>query len=509
MNKLLSAARFRLVLIVLALSMIFSVSCFCTGIAKATSFSKAKAGSVIPETEVDVFMQQTMERLHIPGAAVAIVRKDQVIYAKGYGQKDSSGTAVTSTTPFVIGSTSKAITATAVMQLVDSNQIKLNDPVQRYLPWFRLADEQASQQITIADLLHQTSGLTQYDGIAALTEGKGTIEQHVRSLQDVHTAAAPGSTFQYSNLNYNILGAVIEAASGQSYEDYIRTHVFEPLEMKHSYPSAVEAGQAGETFQGYQPVFGWMLPTKQLDHSGTVPSGYVLSSAEDMAHFLIAQMNQGYYNNKQLLSASGMAAMQKPAADMGGGSQYAMGWVTDGPVLSHNGATENSYSKMMIRDDYGVVVLTNSLDYLDSGSYEGIITGIDRIIHHQDAAPVGRSKVSSFIYTAINLFSVLLVLLLIWRIVHLPRRGVRVSNGKGRYVLRLILIVILQLLLPAALLWYATVLLAPWPVIWLFLPGTGHALFAGLILWIILGVLNIVWIWRHNRHSARRSRSYP
>ena len=87
-----------------------------------------------------------METAHIPGLSIAIVKGDQIVYRKGYGQADPSGRPVTPHTPFIIGSISKTFTALAVMQLVESGKVELDAPVQRYLPWFRVADPQASAQ---------------------------------------------------------------------------------------------------------------------------------------------------------------------------------------------------------------------------------------------------------------------------------------------------------------------------------------------------------------------------
>jgi CubicO group peptidase (beta-lactamase class C family) len=102
---------------------------------------------------VDAYVEAQMKTLKIPGLALAIVQGDQVIYMKGYGQAHPDGSPVTSQTPFMIGSTTKSITALAVMQLVEAGKIELDAPVQTYIPWFRVADESASAKITVKYLL--------------------------------------------------------------------------------------------------------------------------------------------------------------------------------------------------------------------------------------------------------------------------------------------------------------------------------------------------------------------
>ncbi|MDU5950957.1 MAG: serine hydrolase domain-containing protein, partial [Paenibacillus macerans] len=114
----------------------------------------------IDKEQIDAFMQDSMKKLQIPGASLAIVKGDQVLFQNGYGISGPDRTPVTAQTPFVIGSVSKSFTALAVMQLADAGKIDLEAPVRQYLPWFRVADEAASAQIRVKHLLHQTSGIS-------------------------------------------------------------------------------------------------------------------------------------------------------------------------------------------------------------------------------------------------------------------------------------------------------------------------------------------------------------
>ncbi len=108
---------------------------------------------------IDAYVEEQMRRLNIPGVSLAIVEGDQIVHLRGFGQARPGGEAPTPQTPFFIGSLTKSITALAVMQLVEAGKIELDAPVQRYLPWFRVADPEASAQMTVRHLLNQTSGL--------------------------------------------------------------------------------------------------------------------------------------------------------------------------------------------------------------------------------------------------------------------------------------------------------------------------------------------------------------
>ncbi|QDH20467.1 serine hydrolase domain-containing protein [Saccharibacillus brassicae] len=337
-------------------------------------------------TQIDAYAEAAMQRLHIPGLAVGIVRGDRILYAQGYGSAGPGAGPMTAQTPLAIGSTTKSFTALAVMQLVERGEIALDAPVTDYMPEFSLADPARSADITVSDLLHQSSGLSTYDGVAFLSRGTGTLEHHVADLRKVSQTQPAGVGYQYSNLNYNILGAIVERVSGLSYEDYVQRRIFDPLGMHNSFPSPERARTAWTERSGLRPpsghqfLFGLTVPTRLADHSGTVPSGYLVSTAEDMSKYLLMQMNDGSAGEERLLSAENTELMRQPSADMHDGSFYGMGWVLTGDSAGHNGTTENTYSEMRIRDGYGIFVLANSVDPLVVG-YSGLIPGIDDILH--------------------------------------------------------------------------------------------------------------------------------
>ena len=204
------------------------------------------SNDAIDTDAIDDYIRARMRALvRIPGVALAVVKGDRIVYLKGYGSADSSGRAVTPQTPFVIGSIAKPFTALAVLQLMEAGKLQLDAPVQRYLPWFQVADRQASAQITVRHLLNQTSGIPQGPTLVTLTwpNDDDAIERHVRLLAGAQLNGHPGSSFTYANGNYVTLGAIVQSVSGVSYEDYIRQQIFAPLEMRHSYVAQEQAPQ--------------------------------------------------------------------------------------------------------------------------------------------------------------------------------------------------------------------------------------------------------------------------
>src|SRR5688572_3349558 len=206
-------------------------------LASSTAFASSTQATVPDFAAIDAYVEAQMKDIRLPGVALGIIRGDQIVYLKGYGVADPSGRAVTPQTPFWLASLAKPVTALAVMQLVESGKVELDAPVQRYLPYFRLADEQAAAALTVRHLLNHTSGISRATGdekFPSQASFDWTPEQRVRELSDNAVTHPVGATFEYSNVNYAILGLIVETVSGQSFESYVQEHIFNPLEMSQS-----------------------------------------------------------------------------------------------------------------------------------------------------------------------------------------------------------------------------------------------------------------------------------
>jgi CubicO group peptidase (beta-lactamase class C family) len=322
---------------------------------------------------VDRYVAAEMAATHVPGAALAVVEGSRIAYQKGYGIADPAGRPVTPRTPFVLGSLSKSFTAVAVMQLVERHALELDAPVRRYLPWFSVADRDASRSITVRHLLNQTSGLPEAAGIDGLADGDtsdGALERRVRQLARVRPTSALG-TFQYCNSNYDTLGLLVQVVSGQPYEAYVQRHIFEPLEMAHSFTSRAAAREGGLA-TGYRLWFGVPIPAPRVPFArGSLPSGYLISSAEDMAHYLSAHVEGGRNGESTLVSPASLAELHRAAAtprfrDTRTYAGYAMGWFTGEKagtrVLHHGGSTPTFMTEMVLVPEkrLALVVLTNA-----------------------------------------------------------------------------------------------------------------------------------------------------
>src|SRR6266700_1734761 len=254
-------------------------------------------------TRIDAYVSEQMQADHIPGVALGLVHNDQVVHLRGFGEASQSGRAVTPHTPFILASVSKSFTALAIMQLVEGGKVKLDAPVQRYLRWYRVADPAASARITLRHLLYHTSGIP--SSACSTEQVTMTLEQFVRSLGTVVLERAVGSHYNYCSANYDVLGLIVQTVSGQSYATYVQQHIFAPLQMHDSFASEQEARHDGLA-RGYRWLFGVPVP---FDHyeAFAVPAGFLVSSAEDMTHYLVAQMNGGRFGSAPALSSAGIA----------------------------------------------------------------------------------------------------------------------------------------------------------------------------------------------------------
>jgi CubicO group peptidase (beta-lactamase class C family) len=334
---------------------------------------------------VDAFLSDSVRANHIPGLAAAMVQGDAVVFAQGYGAA-RAGEPVSAQTQFYIGSMSKSFTALAALQLVDAGKLDLDAPVQRYLPDFRVADPAASAQITVRHLLNHTSGLSDAGDPNAAAISASLADQ-ARLLKDARLTAPVGTKFQYFNQNYRLLGRVIEQVSGQSFADYLQAHIFTPLGMTRT---TADPAQARDLAQGYARAFGFPLPLAQVFNPGGVPSGYIVSTADDMARFLLAQIHNRRPDGQPLLSAPSLAVMRSTPAGIP--SEYGMGWLVleNGAALAHGGSLDRFQAFMYFRpqDQRGFVMLCNQ------GSLENMLLetsavrdGLVRLINGQPAQP--------------------------------------------------------------------------------------------------------------------------
>lgn len=276
------------------------------------------------KSTLDSYVEKFLEEQQIPGASIAIVQKNGVFYSKSWGVTGESEEKVTSETPFAIGSISKSLTGLAIMSLIEEGTVHLDEPVQKYIPWFTLKDKKASSQITIKHLLTQTSGISTYSGLSISdkeSKDLDAIKKNVESLSKVKLTSAPGEKHQYSNANFLILGALIEEVSKQPFSEYMEQKVFLPLGMRNA---AAENNRAYEKgyLAGYQSWFGIPRKSSVTYDNGGAPYGYMTASASDMVQY-IKLLSQ--HKSNSFLSKSTMKRYLSPYVQTGENRYYGLG----------------------------------------------------------------------------------------------------------------------------------------------------------------------------------------
>jgi CubicO group peptidase (beta-lactamase class C family) len=324
----------------------------------------------------DAYVRSALATWKVPGASVAIVRNDSVIYAKGYGVREIGKPAtVDERTMFAIGSSSKAFTSAAVAMLVDSGKVSLDAPATSYLPGFQLYDNYATRELTVRDLLSHRSGLARGELLWYGSDyDRDEILRRVRFLEPTWSFR---SQFGYQNIMYLAAGQVVAKVTKQSWDDVIRTRIFQPLGMTSSNTSVTALAGLEDIAAPHADVNDTVraIPYRKIDN--IAPAGSVNSNALDMAQWLRLQLGDGKYAGKQIISkrlvdemhtaqtvirAEGSWKMMNPAAHL---MAYGLGWFLsdyEGKyVVQHGGNIDGMTAlvAMLPEEKFGIVILSN------------------------------------------------------------------------------------------------------------------------------------------------------
>lgn len=245
--------------------------------------------------DVDALVQRAMTTFAVPGISLAVVKDGTVVVAKGYGVKKLGDPArVDARTLFGIASNTKAFTATALGILVDEGKVRWDAPVIDYVPWFQLSDPYVTREMTVRDLLVHRSGLGLGAGDLlwwpASTYTRREIAQRLRYIP---LATSFRSAYAYDNVLYLVAGEVIEAVSGQSWEDFVATRILAKVGMSGSNVRHSDATKGGNVATPHASVDGKVRPIAAFDSDNTNPAGGINSNADDMAKWMLVQLAEG------------------------------------------------------------------------------------------------------------------------------------------------------------------------------------------------------------------------
>lgn len=331
-------------------------------------------------TEFENLITAELAYFDIPGAAVAVIAGDEVVYAQGFGLRDVAAEApFTTETRFLVGSTTKSMTALLIAMLIDDGLLTWETPVTELFPTFTTADPELTAQMTVADLMGMATGLAS-SPLDAFEWGDWDIDGLLGAIAAQPISGEPGTVYNYNNEVYALAGYAAAAASGRAptHADYaalMQERVFDPIGMTTARVTDDMNALGDDVALSYEPAL--LAEGMQLMATPPIgivaPAGAAWMSIEDMARYVIVQMNDGVTaDGTRLVSAETLAATWEPGVAMPetapgiADTAYGMGWVTqtyaDIPIRFHDGGWAGYSTQMAIypEDDAAVIVFSNA-----------------------------------------------------------------------------------------------------------------------------------------------------
>jgi CubicO group peptidase (beta-lactamase class C family) len=273
-------------------------------------------------------MAKVMKDFNSPGIGIAVVSGDQLVFAKGYGYRDyGKKLPFTQKTLFQIASNSKLFTAIAAGMLVEEGKLNWDQPIKESVPSIRFYDENLNSRVTLRDMLAHRTGVTRHDNIWYKSEdSRAALFQ---KLQYMEPKEPMRQLFLYNNMMYAAVGQIIELKSGKTWEDFVRQRIFAPLGMNQSLYTIgdmLKEPDFGVGFTEKRDSYELFAAPYYEDTAGMAPCGAIISSMEDMSHWLIALMNDGKYKGQQVLPSSVLKATLEPAMPMVNSNPESRGW---------------------------------------------------------------------------------------------------------------------------------------------------------------------------------------
>ena len=351
----------------------------------------ATSAAAAPPADTDVYVAKAMQTFGVPGLSLAIVENGTVAKAQGYGVRQL-GTAKTADahTAFPIGSETKAFTSAALAILVDRKQLRWDDLVRDKLPGFQMYDPYATAHMTVRDLLTHRSGLGLGEGdLLIVPDTNRTRADIVHALRYLKPKTGFRETFAYDNILYIVAGALVEAVSGKSWEDFVTENIFKPAGMSDAHarydvtaPNSVWLH--ARTNGAFRGVGDQSILAKGLEQNASAPAGSINASAFDMARWMNVQLARGRLpDGSRVFSEEQSAVMWSPVVVVPADAfklpasmaamepdlqTYALGWFVESyrghKIVEHSGAVLGALAMQYLipEKNIGISVTINSED---------------------------------------------------------------------------------------------------------------------------------------------------
>lgn len=324
----------------------------------------------------DEYVAKAVNDWEVPGLAIAVVKDDKIVFAKGYGVRELGKSApVTDRTLFAIGSTTKAFTAAALAMLVDEGKLKWDDSPTKYLAGFRLYDPYVTREMTVRDLLTHRLGLDRGDLLwYASPYDRNEVLNRVRYLKP---ASSMRSRYGYQNIMFLAAGQIVPSITGREWDDFVRDRIFVPLGMNATGTTIRTLANSNDVATPHGRLDDKWQPVAWRNIDNIAPAGSINSNVYEMAQWVRLQLGGGVYEGKRLVSAAAMKEMHSPQTiqRIAGATErlfpeihfsaYGLGWGMNDyrgrKVLTHSGGIDgmSALVAMIPEEKIGLVILTN------------------------------------------------------------------------------------------------------------------------------------------------------
>jgi len=343
------------------------------------SFAALAQNDSIPsfvKDSMDNYVSRALTNWQIPGAAVCIVKNGKVVLMKGYGVKELNGSdKVDENTLFMIGSNSKAFTATALAMLDADKKISLDDKVTKWIPQFKLDNKAAGEQAIIRDLLCHRIGFQTFQGDFTYWTSNLTRSEVIEKMGHIKAAYPFRTKWGYTNAAFLTAGEIIPKATGMQWEDFIKQKIFMPLGMNNTLALSKDFPNAPNKCSAHTMADGKLIKIPFCLIDNLAPAGSIGSSVNDMSHWVTALLANGKYEDKQVIPAAAIAQTRFPHSILGNGgylyntghfSLYGLGWMLEEycgkKIVSHTGGVNGFVTSVTLipEEKLGIIVFTNT-----------------------------------------------------------------------------------------------------------------------------------------------------
>ncbi|MGZ3766582.1 MAG: serine hydrolase domain-containing protein, partial [Mucilaginibacter sp.] len=325
---------------------------------------------------LNVYVSRALTNWRIPGAAVCIVKDGKVVMMRGFGIKELGlNNKVDENTLFMIGSNTKAFTATALAMLQANNKLSLDDKVTKYIPEFKLDNKYAGEEAVIRDLLCHRLGFRTFQGDFTFYNTNLTRSEVIEKMSHVKAGYSFRTKWGYTNSAFLTAGQIIPKVTGKTWEIYLKENIFAPLGMINTLALTEDMPKSLNRTVPHTLVNGQLtaIPYSQLD--GLAPAGAISSSVNDMSKWVMALLNDGKVGNRQVIPFAAIQATRQPQDIVGSVTHlngetnyelYGLGWFLQDyhnhRLVMHDGGVNGYLTSVTLipKEHLGIIILTNT-----------------------------------------------------------------------------------------------------------------------------------------------------